>query len=223
MIPQLALVLAVFILVYPALQAIMFLRICLHEFGHYCAIRFYGFRVALVEIGQGPVMFSRTDRRGTRWTLRRQAEAGYVEMDYGSENAMLSTKPRAKLLISAAGPAMDVMLIAVLTIVAGVVVMAAFWLHRQGNSEAEISMCLTAATSLGAAGLLSAIVYLDLQCPDPETDMGQIEGLRPLLAPQQDRRDRLMLIFVSALRLAPKVVFPAGLALLAAIFIHHLS
>ena len=40
-----------------------------HEYGHYIVGRWVGIRAEVFSIGFGPVLFSRMDRRGTRWQV----------------------------------------------------------------------------------------------------------------------------------------------------------
>ena len=198
-----------------ATLAVMFLRTFLHEFGHYCADRFYGLPVSQFEIGEGPVRFSWTDRRGTTWTLRRSFGGGFVDVGSDTDGVPLDISPRARLLISAAGPCMDVVLIVALT-TGAVGTVIALLLHPLGN-EASVAVyfgqILAVAVFSISACLLSALVVLDLQCDIPESDNGQMEEASACLEPRRDWRDGLALTGVSALRLAPKLVLPLGMLL----------
>ncbi len=50
-----------------------------HEYGHYIVARWCGIRSQVFSIGFGPVIWSRTDRRGTLWQLAALPLGGYVK------------------------------------------------------------------------------------------------------------------------------------------------
>ena len=52
--------------------------VAVHEYGHYIVGRWTGIRAEVFSIGFGPVIFSRTDRRGTRWQVAALPLGGYV-------------------------------------------------------------------------------------------------------------------------------------------------
>jgi regulator of sigma E protease len=58
-----------------ALSVIVFV----HEYGHYIIGRWSGIHSEVFSIGFGPVLFSRTDRRGTRWQVAAIPFGGYVK------------------------------------------------------------------------------------------------------------------------------------------------
>jgi regulator of sigma E protease len=58
-----------------ALSVIVFV----HEYGHYIVGRWSGIHSEVFSIGFGPVLFSRTDRRGTRWQVAAVPFGGYVK------------------------------------------------------------------------------------------------------------------------------------------------
>jgi regulator of sigma E protease len=58
-----------------ALSVIVFV----HEYGHYIVGRWTGIHSEVFSIGFGPVLFSRTDRRGTRWQVAAIPFGGYVK------------------------------------------------------------------------------------------------------------------------------------------------
>ncbi len=41
--------------------------VAVHEYGHYIVGRWTGIQAEVFSLGFGPVLFSRVDRRGTRW------------------------------------------------------------------------------------------------------------------------------------------------------------
>jgi len=52
--------------------------IFIHEFGHYIVARWCGIHAEVFSMGFGPVLFSRHDKRGTRWQLAAFPVGGYV-------------------------------------------------------------------------------------------------------------------------------------------------
>ncbi|MFN3281407.1 MAG: RIP metalloprotease RseP [Tabrizicola sp.] len=58
-----------------ALSVIVFV----HEYGHYIVGRWSGIHSEVFSIGFGPVLFSRTDRRGTKWQVAAIPFGGYVK------------------------------------------------------------------------------------------------------------------------------------------------
>lgn len=57
-----------------ALSVIVFI----HEYGHYIVGRWCGIQADVFSLGFGPVLFSRYDRRGTRWQIAAVPLGGYV-------------------------------------------------------------------------------------------------------------------------------------------------
>ena len=53
--------------------------VAVHEFGHYIVGRWSGIHAEVFSLGFGPVLFSRVDRRGTRWQLAALPFGGYVK------------------------------------------------------------------------------------------------------------------------------------------------
>ena len=58
-----------------ALSVIVFV----HEYGHYIVGRWSGIHSEVFSIGFGPVLYSRTDKRGTRWQIAAIPFGGYVK------------------------------------------------------------------------------------------------------------------------------------------------
>lgn len=65
-----------------ALTVIVFV----HEYGHYIVGRWSGIHADVFSIGFGPVLWSRVDRRGTRWQVAALPFGGYVKF-FGDSNA----------------------------------------------------------------------------------------------------------------------------------------
>ena len=60
--------------------------VAIHEYGHYIVGRWSGIHADVFSIGFGPVLFSRIDRRGTRWQIAALPFGGYVKFA-GDANA----------------------------------------------------------------------------------------------------------------------------------------
>ncbi|AVL51648.1 RIP metalloprotease RseP [Roseobacter denitrificans] len=53
--------------------------VAIHEYGHYIVGRWSGIHADVFSIGFGPVLFARTDKRGTRWQIAALPFGGYVK------------------------------------------------------------------------------------------------------------------------------------------------
>ncbi len=53
--------------------------VAIHEFGHYIVGRWTGIHAEVFSLGFGPVLYSRQDRRGTRWQVAALPLGGYVK------------------------------------------------------------------------------------------------------------------------------------------------
>ena len=60
--------------------------VAIHEYGHYIVGRWSGIHADVFSIGFGPVLYSRVDKRGTRWQLALLPFGGYVKFA-GDANA----------------------------------------------------------------------------------------------------------------------------------------
>lgn len=60
--------------------------VAIHEYGHYIVGRWSGIHADVFSIGFGPVLFSRVDKRGTRWQVAALPLGGYVKFA-GDANA----------------------------------------------------------------------------------------------------------------------------------------
>lgn len=67
-----------------------------HEFGHYIVGRWSGIHAEVFSLGFGRVIFSRTDRHGTRWQLAAVPLGGYVKF-LGDANASSANPDEAAL------------------------------------------------------------------------------------------------------------------------------
>jgi regulator of sigma E protease len=60
--------------------------VAIHEYGHYIVGRWSGIHAEVFSLGFGPVLYSRVDRRGTRWQIAALPLGGYVKF-LGDANA----------------------------------------------------------------------------------------------------------------------------------------
>ena len=60
--------------------------VAVHEYGHYIVGRWCGIHAEVFSLGFGPVLYSRVDRRGTRWQIAALPFGGYVKF-LGDANA----------------------------------------------------------------------------------------------------------------------------------------
>ncbi len=60
--------------------------VAIHEYGHYIIGRLSGIHAEVFSVGFGPVLFSKTDRHGTRWQVAALPFGGYVKF-LGDANA----------------------------------------------------------------------------------------------------------------------------------------
>lgn len=76
--------------------------VAVHEYGHYIVGRWTGIHAEVFSLGFGPVLFSRVDRRGTRWQVAALPFGGYVKF-LGDANAA-SGKDTAAMADAAVDP-----------------------------------------------------------------------------------------------------------------------
>ncbi|WP_323784565.1 RIP metalloprotease RseP [Thalassovita sp.] len=69
-----------------AFVAALSVIVAVHEYGHYIVGRWSGIKAEVFSLGFGPVLFSRVDKRGTRWQLALLPFGGYVKF-LGDSNA----------------------------------------------------------------------------------------------------------------------------------------
>ena len=60
--------------------------VAVHEYGHYIVGRWSGIHAETFSLGFGPVIWSRVDKRGTRWQIAALPFGGYVKF-LGDANA----------------------------------------------------------------------------------------------------------------------------------------
>ncbi len=61
--------------------------VAVHEYGHYIVGRWSGIDAEVFSIGFGPILFARTDRRGTRWQFAAFPVGGFVKFRGDSDAA----------------------------------------------------------------------------------------------------------------------------------------
>ena len=113
------------ILLCAALPSYVYFSIFLHEFGHFIACRLLRVPVLEFSVGRGKILFQRTDRQGTTWRFRLFPISGYVDhLNYrcrgrgadGEDQETQPLRPATDLLITAAGPLMDILLFGALLV-----------------------------------------------------------------------------------------------------------
>ncbi|GHF56024.1 RIP metalloprotease RseP [Seohaeicola zhoushanensis] len=77
--------------------------VAVHEYGHYIVGRWSGIHAEVFSLGFGPVLWSRVDKRGTRWQVAALPFGGYVKF-LGDSNAA-SGKDEAAMSQVSADPA----------------------------------------------------------------------------------------------------------------------
>ncbi|MBP1804252.1 RIP metalloprotease RseP [Rubellimicrobium aerolatum] len=69
--------------------------VAIHEYGHYIVGRWTGIHAEVFSLGFGPVLFARTDRRGTRWQVAALPFGGYVKFLGDANAASVGAAPGA--------------------------------------------------------------------------------------------------------------------------------
>lgn len=75
--------------------------VAIHEYGHYIVGRWCGIHAEVFSLGFGPVLYKRTDKRGTRWQIAALPFGGYVKFlgdsdaASGKDGAAISTLTEA--------------------------------------------------------------------------------------------------------------------------------
>jgi regulator of sigma E protease len=98
-----------------AFVAALSIIVAIHEYGHYIVGRWSGIHAETFSLGFGPVLWSRLDRRGTRWQIAALPFGGYVKFlgdsnaasfggEKGGRNTMLGAPLWARAATVAAGP-----------------------------------------------------------------------------------------------------------------------
>lgn len=79
--------------------------VAIHEYGHYIVGRWCGIHAEVFSLGFGPVVYRRTDKRGTQWQVAVLPLGGYVKFlgdanaaSVGSDGAVSETESRRTML-----------------------------------------------------------------------------------------------------------------------------
>lgn len=203
--------------------------VAVHEYGHYIVGRWTGIHAEVFSLGFGPVLFSRVDRRGTRWQVAALPFGGYVKFKGDADaasgrdgEAMSSLTPAerrstmhgaplwARAATVAAGPGFNFAL--------SMLVFAGFYLV-QGVATDTATIGRLKATPFAGESLMQGdtIVALDgTPTPDMETFIKAADTLTP--APTTDytvQRDGQTVTLTGPYPLPPVVdfVFPQSAAL----------
>lgn len=83
-----------------AFVAALSIIVAVHEYGHYIVGRWSGIHAEVFSLGFGPVIWSRVDKRGTRWQLAALPFGGYVKF-LGDSNAASGKDGEAIAALSA--------------------------------------------------------------------------------------------------------------------------
>ena len=78
--------------------------VAVHEYGHYIVGRWSGIQAEVFSLGFGPVLWSRTDRHGTRWQIAALPFGGYVKF-LGDADAASGKDAETMETLAAADPA----------------------------------------------------------------------------------------------------------------------
>lgn len=90
----------------------IFIVLTLHELGHYLVARFFNVSVESFSLGYGDVLWRRTDRRGTHWSVRLFPICGHVHLAAKQDEArgvlFNDAPPWQRAAIISAGPAINI-------------------------------------------------------------------------------------------------------------------
>jgi len=82
-----------------AFVAALSVIVAIHEYGHYIVGRWCGIYAEVFSLGMGPVVWSRVDKRGTRWQIAAFPVGGYVKF-LGDANAASGKDGEAMTVLS---------------------------------------------------------------------------------------------------------------------------
>ena len=166
--------------------------VAVHEYGHYIVGRWSGIDAEVFSIGFGPVLFSRVDRRGTRWQVAALPFGGYVKFlgdadaasgkDAEAMEGMAETERRrtmhgaplwARSATVAAGP--------VFNFVLSILVFAGFFLASGVPADrpvvGDVKPLPEAIDALRSGDVILAVE--GTPTPDNATFMSVVDGLDP--------------------------------------------
>lgn len=138
------------------------LVIAIHEFGHYMACRAFNVPVHSFSVGMGPVLLRKRDRRETEWRLSALPIGGYIMMD---EYAHDMLHPFKKILISFAGPAINIVVAMIVFFVlagaASTIDMITSIPSLYGDTATAVSDAMTFQSNDDLAGPVGAVHMFD--------------------------------------------------------------
>ncbi|NOL48974.1 RIP metalloprotease RseP [Pelistega europaea] len=124
-----------------------------HEYGHYLAARLYGVHVERFSLGFGKVIYQRTDRKGTEWSISLLPFGGYVKPlaeprpnhpHYRVGESVAEKTSFQKIIIYAAGPAFSFLL--------GIIIYTGVFMVGENQPQAIVATP-TAGSVAAQAGL----------------------------------------------------------------------
>ncbi len=159
---------------------VLMLLVLVHEWGHFIAARKIGVPVEEFSVGFGPLLASK-ERRGVQYSLRGIPLGGYVRMtgeedELDAPDGFMNRKPWEKIVIAAAGPAMNFVAAIVLFI---------FVFSILGMPQSSMEPVLGGTVEEGPAaeaGLLEGDRILEVD-GHPVTDWNEITGIVSVAAP----------------------------------------
>lgn len=171
--------------------------VAVHEYGHYIVGRWSGIHAEVFSLGFGPVLYSRMDRRGTRWQVAALPFGGFVKFKGDSDAAsgkdgaaMAELSPAelrrtmhgaplwARAATVAAGPAFNFVL--------SILVFAGFYLV-QGVPTDTATIGRLKPTPFAGESLMEGDTIVALNgtpTPDMQTFVKVAEGLTPVATAQ---------------------------------------
>ncbi|EBA11006.1 Protease ecfE, putative [Roseobacter sp. CCS2] len=192
--------------------------VAIHEYGHYIVGRWCGIHADVFSLGFGPVIYSRMDKRGTKWQIAALPLGGYVKFmgdanaaSVGSDGAVSEVDMRrtmmgaplwARTATVAAGPVFNFVL--AIAIFAGSIM-------YQGRSAEPLTfgeprpLPASYASDLRQGDVMVAVEGVLFNDPDRE---GQMSDFVPL----QERLDYTVLRDGDELTIKGPYYFPAAVA-----------
>ena len=136
--------------------AVLLVMITVHEFGHYCAGKIFGFKINEFAIGFGPAIYKKTKKDGEIFSVRALPLGGYCafegEDEEGKSNPdAMNNKPAWKRLIVLLSGVTFNFFFGVLT--------AAIYLMVTGFAVPKISQSLDSSVLTGS-GLQTNVMFL---------------------------------------------------------------
>lgn len=176
------------------IAAFMFM-VLVHELGHFWAGRACGCRANAFSIGFGPALWSKTDKKGTQWSIRAFPLGGYCSFDDSNEARKRSEAARAagcgrlesmvagmrdgkldalhplkRMVVYLSGPMANILLALLLSFLA-------YWMLGTGHWQPAIRE-VVAGGQAAAAGMLDGDVIMSVNGVPMEEDQSIKEVLQ---------------------------------------------